>query len=88
MQMIYTLFIVVNLAYLQGEYANAAGSLRQDGLAGLQSLGFQPVKAVPCGEGGARQGAALLEVEGGGHVNETVFLKGAVLAEGTVVHAP
>lgn len=67
---------------LQGEDGDAACSLGEDRLAGLQ--GLEAVEGVPSGQGSAGEGAGFEEVEVGGHVDEALLIEGAILAEGTV----
>jgi hypothetical protein len=73
-----------SLCELQREDADAAGTLRQDRLAGLERAALEAVQRVPGRQTGAAEGAGLEEVEvrGGGY--ETLLAEDAVVAEGAV----
>lgn len=69
---------------LHGEHAHAARALRQHPVAGLQRAALEPVQPVPRRQAGARQRAALQEVEVGRHAHEALLVVRAVLAQGAV----
>jgi len=69
---------------LDREHADAASTLGEDPVTGLQTAALETVQAVPCSKTGASQGAALQEVEVGGHGDEALLAVGAILLESTI----
>lgn len=69
---------------LHSEHADTASALGKDPVTRLQAAALQTVKAVPSGQTGACERAALQEVEVGGHADETLLVESAVLLKGAI----
>jgi hypothetical protein len=69
---------------LHGEHADTTGTLGKNPVTRLQATALQTVQAVPRGETGTCEGAALQEVEVGGHADESLLVESAILLQGSV----
>lgn len=68
--------------YLQSEEADAAGTLDEDGVAGLD--GLEAVEGIPAGEAGAGEGGGLGVAQVLGGADDAGLVEDGVLAQGAV----
>lgn len=74
--------------YLYGEDRNTASSLSDNDVSRFELTTFQSVQRVPSGQPSTRECCALFEVEVLWHVNKSVLVVRAVLAQTAVNDAP